>query len=137
MAALETDSATSKRLGRVRQRDTSSELQVRRYLHGQGVRYRVRNGDLPGSPDMANRRRRWAVFVHGCFWHHHSGCRRATVPRRNRDFWLKKFAANAARDMKVIDALLGMAYLVVVVWECEAVQADALAHRVAPILGRE
>jgi DNA mismatch endonuclease (patch repair protein) len=113
------DAATSVRLGRIRQRDTSAERAVRRILFAAGFRYRVSNRDLPGSPDVANRRGQWAVFVHGCFWHHHEECVRATVPRNNRAFWLDKFAANAARDTRVIAALRQLGYTCVVVWECE------------------
>ncbi|MFZ5476652.1 MAG: very short patch repair endonuclease [Myxococcota bacterium] len=109
---------------------TAPELAVRATLRDAGVRYRLANRDLPGSPDLANRARRWAVFVHGCFWHHHEGCRRATVPAANRDFWLDKFAGNRARDARVADALRSAGYRVVVVWECETVDRAHL-HRLA------
>lgn len=113
------DAATSARLGKIRQRDTSAERAVRRILFAEGFRYRISNRDLPGSPDVASRRGRWAVFVHGCFWHHHENCARATVPRNNRSFWLEKFAANAARDARVLAELRQRGYVCVVVWECE------------------
>src|SRR5690606_627587 len=102
---LVTDPETSARLGRIRQRDTSAELAVRRIVHSLGHRYRVSNRDLPGSPGLANRSRRWAIFVHGCFWHRHSRCSRATLPKRDRRFWVAKFAANAARDRRSALAL--------------------------------
>src|SRR5213594_720187 len=95
------DPETSARLARIRQKDTAAEQAVRRVLHELGLRFRVRNRDLPGAPDAANRARRWAVFVHGCFWHAHAGCYRATVPKRNREFWVAKFADNRARDRRV------------------------------------
>jgi DNA mismatch endonuclease (patch repair protein) len=113
------DAATSIRLGKIRQRDTSAERAVRRILFAAGFRYRVSNRDLPGSPDVANRSRRWAVFVHGCFWHHHENCARATVPRNNRAFWVDKFAANAARDARVVAELRTRGYTCIVVWECQ------------------
>jgi DNA mismatch endonuclease (patch repair protein) len=113
------DAATSARLGRIRQRDTSAERAVRRILYAAGFRYRMSNRDLPGSPDVASRRGRWAVFVHGCFWHHHEKCVRATIPRNNRAFWLDKFAANAARDARVTLELRQRGWVSVVVWECE------------------
>jgi DNA mismatch endonuclease (patch repair protein) len=113
------DANTSARLGRIRQHGTAAELAVRRLLHSLGRRFRVHNRDLPGSPDIANRSRKWVVFVHGCFWHRHIGCKRATTPSRNRDFWLQKFEANAARDVRVQAALREHGYRVVVVWECE------------------
>lgn len=116
---VETDDATAARLGRIRQRDTAPEVLVRRILHGLGVRFRTNNRDLSGSPDIANRLRRWAVFVHGCYWHRHAGCRHATIPTRNRDFWVAKFDANVARDARAIEALTAAGYRVGVVWECE------------------
>lgn len=119
MFVLEVDAATSHRLGQIRQRGTAAELEVRRMLTSLGLHYRLGNRDLPGSPDVANRIRRWAVFVHGCFWHSHEGCPRATVPKRNRAFWEDKFAANRDRDRRAIDALRSMGYRAVVVWECE------------------
>lgn len=92
---------------------------MRKLLHRLGRRFRIHNRDLPGSPDIANRSRKWAVFVHGCFWHRHSGCKRTTTPTRNKEFWLRKFEANVARDVKVQASLRASGYRVVVVWECE------------------
>lgn len=116
---LVVDPDTSARLGRIRQHGTSAELNVRKLLHALGHRFRIHNRDLPGSPDIANRRRKWAIFVHGCFWHRHQGCKRTTTPSRNREFWLQKFDANVARDARVQSALRAQGYRVLVVWECE------------------
>jgi len=128
-APLVLDDATSARLGRIRQRDTEPEQRVRKLLHGMGYRFRVSNRDLPGSPDLANRHRHWAVLVHGCFWHAHHGCHRATIPKRNRAFWVKKFETNRARDARAVRALRGLGYTTVVVWECETENADTLTSR--------
>jgi len=117
-SSLDLDPATSERLSRIRQRGTAPELVVGAVLRELGLRYRTRNRDLPGSPDFANRTGRWAVFVHGCFWHHHAGCVRATVPKRNRSFWLEKFAANRRRDARAVRMLRARGFRVVVVWEC-------------------
>ncbi len=114
-----TDARTSVRLGRVRQSSTAPELVVRRALAALGHRFRIRNRDLPGSPDVANRKRQWAIFVHGCFWHRHPDCTRTTTPKRNRQFWLDKFRANRTRDRRAQRALAALGYRVVVVWECE------------------
>jgi DNA mismatch endonuclease (patch repair protein) len=124
--ALDVDAETSRRLGRIRQRDTAPELAVRRLLYQLGLRFRVRNCDLSGSPDVANRAARWAVFVHGCFWHRHAGCRRTTTPKRNREFWLAKFEANVARDDRVVEALRSRGFEVAVIWECETQNPVAL-----------
>lgn len=116
---LETDQATSKRLGKQKQKNTKPEIWVRAMLTELGHRYRLQNRDLPGSPDVANRSKRWAVFVHGCYWHHHEGCSRATIPKRNREFWVEKFMANRARDERVVEELEADGFTVVTVWECE------------------
>jgi DNA mismatch endonuclease (patch repair protein) len=131
---LETDPDTSRRLGRVRQKGTKPELEVRRLLHRLGHRFRVENRDLPGSPDVANRTRRWAVFVHGCFWHQHPGCPQATTPKRNRAFWKGKFEANRRRDRRAADALRRDGYSVVTVWECEADHPKRLSRRLSRYL---
>jgi DNA mismatch endonuclease (patch repair protein) len=123
---LEVDEATSKRLGRIRQRDTTPEQVVRKLLAASGLRFRKENRDLPGSPDVANRRARWAIFVHGCFWHAHRGCPKATVPKRNKAFWEAKFAANRARDARAIQELRRLGYSVLVIWECETRRPDEL-----------
>ena len=116
---LEIDPESSARLAKIPQRDTSIELVVRRYLHRQGLRFRLSNRDLPGSPDIANRTHRWAVFVHGCFWHHHQGCKRATIPKRNRGFWVEKFRVNRIRDQRAVRELEDRGFNCVVLWECE------------------
>lgn len=118
--SVELDLDTSERMRGVRQKDTSPEQVVRRALHRLGHRFRTGNRDLPGTPDIANRSKRWAVFVHGCFWHRHEGCPRTTTPKRNRDFWLAKFEANRARDARAVTALRQMGYDVVTIWECES-----------------
>jgi DNA mismatch endonuclease, patch repair protein len=92
---------------------------VRGVLRELGLSYRLKNRDLPGSPDVANRRAGWAVFVHGCFWHRHTGCVKATVPKRNRAFWLAKLVANRRRDTRAVRTLRRLGYHTVTVWECE------------------
>ena len=85
---------------------------------------------MPGSPDIANRAQGWAVFVHGCFWHRHPGCARATTPKRNRVFWERKFQANQVRDARVRAALKAMGFRsVVVLWECQTEDSGRLAAR--------
>lgn len=118
----------------VRQKGTSAELTVAGILRNLGHAYRLNVRSLPGSPDFANRKRRWAIFVQGCFWHHHTNCRRATVPKSNVDFWTAKFTANRARDARSVRALRGMGFRVVMVWECEVAEPGALAQRLSEIL---
>lgn len=123
----------SRLLGRVRQRDTGAELAVGKELRALGLRYRKNVRSLAGSPDFANLTRGWAIFVQGCFWHAHTGCSRATVPRNNREFWLEKFARNRRRDAKAIRSLRGSGLTVLLIWECEIHEArrrlTKLSHR--------
>jgi DNA mismatch endonuclease (patch repair protein) len=131
------DTETSARLSRIRQRDTAAERAVRRMLHSLGLRFRIHNRDLAGSPDIANRRRKWVVFVHGCFWHRHASCERTTTPTRNREFWMAKFEANVARDSRVQTALRSAGFRVLVVWECEIEdrqQREILVRKFATLL---
>lgn len=132
---LETDRATSLRLGRIRQRLTKPEEIVAEAIRGAHLRARRRNRDLPGSPDFANRTKRFAVFVHGCFWHHHPGCYRATTPKRNRRFWTAKFRDNTRRDRAAVSALRKLGFAVVVVWECETENVSAVARKIGRIEG--
>jgi DNA mismatch endonuclease (patch repair protein) len=121
---LEVDDATSLRMAGIRQKSTRPELLVGKLLRALGLRYRLTNRDLPGSPDFAHRRARWALFVHGCFWHRH-GCSATTTPARNREFWEAKFARNVARDARSIEELRASGYRVIVVWECETKRGEA------------
>jgi DNA mismatch endonuclease, patch repair protein len=123
-----TDAATSGRMGKIRQHGTAPELIVRRALTALEMRYTTHNHDLPGSPDLANRSRRWAVFVHGCYWHRHKGCRKATTPKTNTAFWLAKFAHNRQRDKATAAELRRLGYDVLIIWECEAEAPLTLAQ---------
>lgn len=126
---LEVDDETSQRMANIRQHGTTPELTVRAMVYALGRRYRTANRDLPGSPDLANRTRRWAIFVHGCFWHRHPGCRLTTTPSRNREFWLAKFRRNTERDAAAVARLEADGYQVAVVWECETRDLHSLTRR--------
>lgn len=99
-------------------KDTKPEMLVRRALHRRGFRFRLHAKNLPGRPDLVFPKYRAVVFVHGCFWHRHEGCRFATVPSTRADFWKKKFEANVARDQKVIAGIRAKGWRTAVVWEC-------------------
>lgn len=124
-----TTAAVSERMSRVRQHGTHPEASVRRAATALGLHYRTINPDLPGSPDLANRSRKWAIFVHGCYWHHHESCARATTPKTNRQFWLSKFARNRERDASAQRKLSEMGYRVVVLWECESKDLSLLREQ--------
>ncbi|MBP9825308.1 MAG: DNA mismatch endonuclease Vsr [Thermoanaerobaculia bacterium] len=119
---------------RQKRSDTGPERVVRKILSALSQRYRLANRDLPGSPDLANRSRKWAVFVHGCYWHQHRGCPGATLPKRNRDWWKAKFRANRRRDAKKAKALEDEGFRVLTIWECETKDVRALGKRLARAL---
>jgi DNA (cytosine-5)-methyltransferase 1 len=119
---------------RVRRRDTGIEKSVRALLHSFGVRYRTCVESLPGRPDIANVAGRWAIFVHGCYWHSHDDCHLAKVPRTNFAKWSKKMSDNRERDRRKITALEGLGYRVLVVWDCETRSEMLLAGKLASFL---
>lgn len=125
---------TSARMKRVRRSGTAPELEVRRFLTTLKVRYRLNNRSLPGTPDIANRSRRWAVFVHGCFWHAHRLCRRAAIPQSNQKFWAMKRERNAQRDHAAVHNLRRAGYVVLVVWECHVRELKHLMKEVHSFL---
>lgn len=134
---IEVDDATAQRMAKIRQHGTTPELAVRAIVYALGHRYRTTNRDLAGSPDLANRSKRWAIFVHGCFWHRHHGCRLTTTPSRNREFWRAKFERNIARDTATIARLEADGYEVAVVWECETRDIPRLTGQLARWFDRQ
>jgi DNA mismatch endonuclease (patch repair protein) len=113
------DSRTrSRMMAGIRGRNTKPELQVRRYLHSRGFRYRLHDGKLPGSPDIIMPKYKLLIFVHGCFWHRHQGCRYATDPAQNREKWEAKFRQNVERDHTQVKQLIDLGWRVLVIWEC-------------------
>lgn len=121
-------------MSRIRSKDTKPEMIVRRLLHAMGVRYRLHRAGLPGKPDIVLGPRRLVIFVHGCFWHRHAGCREATMPAANRDFWQAKLEGNAARDLRHRAALRKLGWRIAVIWECETRQPDKLARRLVRLV---
>lgn len=128
------ESQVSARMKLVRRKGTAPEMVVRRLLRELGVRYRTCVDGLPGSPDIANRKQGWAVFVHGCFWHGHAACKLATVPKTNRAFWLTKLAANRERDARKVRALRRLGFRVAVVWQCELKKPAVLERKLAKVV---
>ena len=115
-------------MSRVRARDTSAEMRVRRAAHGLGLRYRLYRRDLPGTPDLVFPKHRVVVFVHGCFWHRHPGCKKATSPKSRVGFWQRKFDRNVARDRQTVEELGALGWRVAIIWECETKDAEALSR---------
>lgn len=118
----------------VRGKDTKPELAVRQTLHRLGFRFRLHRKDLPGRPDIVLPRHRLAIFVHGCFWHRHAGCKRASSPKTRSEFWNAKFEANVARDDRVQCALQDAGWKVLIVWECAARDVEALERMLLGVL---
>lgn len=103
----------------IRGKDSQPELAVRRHLFRNGLRFRLHDRKLPGSPDIVLPRFKAVVLVHGCFWHRHTGCRYTTSPQTRPEFWQAKFATNVARDARQVEQLAALGWSVHVVWECE------------------
>lgn len=121
-------------MSQIGSKDTQPELIVRRLLTEMGLRYRLHRRDLPGKPDIVFGPRRLVLFVHGCFWHRHRGCRLASTPSANSAFWQTKFDANMARDRRNTAALKRAGWRVAVIWECETRQPERLARRLQRLL---
>ena len=123
------DKATrSRMMAGIRSKDTKPEIVLRKAVHARGFRFRLHATNLPGRPDLSFPRFQAVVFVHGCFWHRHAGCRFATTPASRVEFWQTKFEANVARDVACFDALAIAGWRVATIWECglrkpEGVQA--------------
>jgi DNA mismatch endonuclease (patch repair protein) len=113
------DAATrSRMMAGIRGKNTRPEVKVRSFLHSKGFRYRLHDRGLPGSPDIVLPKYKTAIFVHGCFWHRHTSCPKATNPANNAEKWQAKFTENLARDKRNIPELIGMGWYVIVIWEC-------------------
>lgn len=116
-------------MARCRGQNTGLEVLVRSLLHRMGYRFRLQAKKLPGKPDLVLPRHRIAVFVHGCFWHQHAGCRRASRPHTRVEFWDKKLNGNIARDQRNYRLLIEQGWRVLVVWECETRDKEQLAAK--------
>jgi DNA mismatch endonuclease (patch repair protein) len=117
-------------MSRIRSGDTKPEITVRKLLHALGYRFRLHRRDLPGKPDIVLPRHRLAIFVHGCFWHQHPGCRLASKPKTRQDYWTPKLAGNVRRDAEAQEALAALGWRVEIIWECAARKPEQLKLRV-------
>ena len=127
-------------MSRIRGKHTTPEKAVRSVLHRMGFRFRLHGKGLPGRPDIVLRKHNTVVFVHGCFWHRHKGCRNCTTPTNRREWWLEKLNGNAARDVIHVKALRKLGWKVLVIWECETEKPafpEAIAKKIALLIRRE
>jgi DNA mismatch endonuclease, patch repair protein len=114
-------------MSQVKSKNTTPELTVRKYLHKNGFRYKLHKKDLPGKPDIVLSKYRTAIFVNGCFWHGHIGCRKAKVPKTRPEFWKGKMVSNRKKDKNNINELKEKGWNVIVIWQCELQKSAALS----------
>ena len=118
-----TDTQTSEQrhanMAAIHGKDTKPEMVVRRWLWRHGYRYRLNHPRLPGRPDIVMRKYKTCIFVNGCFWYGHEGCRFYTIPKTNREFWVEKVERNRERDLRVRNKLTMMGWRCITIWECE------------------
>lgn len=126
----------SRNMAAIKSSNTKPEIAVRKLLHARGFRFRLHRKDLPGRPDIVLPRYKTVVFVNGCFWHQHEGCRIASKPRSQQEYWHSKLARNVARDKINFTALTELGWQVIVVWECDLRDANAVAERLQKSLQR-
>ena len=130
-AKKETTEETSRRMSKVRHFDTAPELAVQDALRGLGLQFRANDKELPGRPDVVLPESKQVIFIHGCFWHGHVGCKRAKRPKTNVDFWNKRIDGNIARDRRVQDMLGSLGWKVSVLWECQLRDPVSTQHLLA------
>lgn len=106
-------------MSKINAENTKPELLVRRYLHGKGLRYRLHVRSLPGKPDIVLPKYKTVIFIHGCFWHGHEGCKYFVAPKTKTEWWLKKIGDNKVRDNNVLDSFRGLGWNIITIWECE------------------
>lgn len=131
MADVHTKEQRSYNMSRIRSSETTPEIIVRKYLFSKGLRYRKNDKRLPGKPDIVLPKYKTIVFVHGCFWHQHQGCRYAVIPSTNHEFWIDKLTGNQKRDNAILDKLESDGWRVLIVWECQLkdpVQNETLSN---------
>jgi len=123
-------------MSRIRSSNTKPELIVRSILHRMGFRFRLHRKDIPGKPDIVLPKYKTVIFVHGCFWHRHEGCKYAYTPKSRVDFWTAKFKANTQRDIKVKKQLDELKWNTFVIWECELSDINSLETRIQNYFSR-
>ena len=119
MADVHNKATRSYNMSQIKGKNTRPEMLVRKFLHSHGFRYRLHVKDMPGKPDIVLPKYKTAIFIHGCFWHGHEGCKYYVVPKTRTDWWLNKINANATNDIKAASTLHQSGWRVIVIWECE------------------
>lgn len=119
MADIISKEKRSEVMSRIKSKDTTIEIMVRKFLWSHGFRYRKNDARFPGKPDIVLPKYKTVIFIHGCFWHKHEGCKNATIPKTRTEFWLQKINGNVARDEVNIKKITEMGWHAITVWECE------------------
>jgi DNA mismatch endonuclease (patch repair protein) len=119
MADVHSKETRSYNMSRIRSKDTKPELLVRRFLHKNGFRYRLYVKDLPGKPDIVLPKYKVVIFIHGCFWHGHEGCKKAVLPKTRTDWWQAKIVSNTKNDFKASGLLEDLGWKVITIWQCQ------------------
>ncbi|MDE2036566.1 MAG: DNA mismatch endonuclease Vsr [Pseudomonas sp.] len=132
-----TQEQRSQNMSRIKGKNTKPEMIVRSACHDFGLRYRLHRKDLPATPDLVFPKHRLCLFVHGCFWHRHPGCKYAYTPKSRLDFWLPKLAKNVERDMKAKRALEVSGWRVSIIWECQTKNRDTLRAEIQKMINSE
>ncbi|MGV7120510.1 very short patch repair endonuclease [Sphingopyxis sp. 550A] len=122
-------------MSRVPSKNTSAEIRVRSAAHRRKLRFRIHRKDLPGTPDLVFAKWGIAIFVHGCFWHRHPDCKKASTPKSREEFWQEKFNRNVQRDRENEKALQAKGWRTEIVWECETKSPEILGARLDRIFG--
>lgn len=135
--AADVDPVRSRIMRSVRRTSTKPEMIVRRSLHALGLRFRLHRKDLAGTPDIVLPKFQTLIFVHGCFWHRHESCAKASMPKTRVDFWTAKFSQNVARDRRNEDLLRDAGWRVITIWECETHNRENLAHKLRSVFHRK
>ena len=126
MTDFMTPKQRSQAMSRVKGKNTKPEKLIRSHLHSLGFRFRVNNPNLPGKPDIVLTKHNAIIFVHGCFWHHHKGCKKSNFPQTRTEFWKNKIAETVKRDRKIIFDLTKQGWRIAIVWECGTQKNDYL-----------
>lgn len=119
MSDILTEEQRHRRMQSIHSKNTMPEMIIRRYLHSKGFRYRLHHKQLPGHPDLVLRKYHICIFVNGCFWHGHYGCKYYSIPKTNTEFWINKINRNIERDKEDIDKLKQMGWHTIIIWECQ------------------
>jgi DNA mismatch endonuclease, patch repair protein len=135
MADVHSKEVRSYNMSRIKGKDTKPEMLVRKFLHAQGFRFRLHVKDLPGKPDIVLPKYKTVIFVHGCFWHGHEGCKYYVIPKTRTDWWINKINSNIANDAKAITQLKKQNWKVIELWECE-LKPDKLRTTFAKLPGK-